>query len=132
MAIFPNPAGQRWVGRSPVGYVTTTEDGGATWSPVGNVGHFPIFPLLADASWWATDGQDLFESADFGASWGTIQPVLPHGLQLMQITRATAQVAWNVYGNFQGGLVSAEPDRTHLLKTTDGGRHWAEVAFPTD
>ncbi len=134
MGVFPSTGagvGTQWAGSpAAAAYVTTSDDGGATWSPVRSVPHFPVYPVPGDPSWWATDGDRLFTSTDFGLTWTVNRAALPPKLKLQRITRVTPRVAWAVYGNFGGGLVSDEPDRTHLLRTTDGGRHWSAVRFP--
>jgi photosystem II stability/assembly factor-like uncharacterized protein len=111
-------------------FISTSSDGGLTWSPVRSIDHYPVFTVPGSNDWWAVQGSTVYRSADLGLNWASFHATLPAGERLMQLTRVTPHVAWNVFGNFQGGLVSAEPGQTHLMRTTDDGRHWSEVKLP--
>ena len=130
MLVYPTGgAGSGFVARTQAPSISTTSDGGSTWSPLRTLEHFPYFTAPGSADWWATDGELLFHSTDLGLTWSSSKPSLPRGERLQTIQRATAEVAWNVFGGTRGS-VGEVPDRTHVMRTTDGGRHWAEVSVP--
>lgn len=129
IVIYAAPSGNPPRAR-PDPYVSTTGDGGMTWSPWQLIKHNGYVQLLGANDWWATDGDVLYRSTDLGVTWSSIRPQLPAHMHLDLLFRATEQVAWNVYGNYNGTPVGQGIDRPHLLKTADGGRHWSEVKFP--
>jgi photosystem II stability/assembly factor-like uncharacterized protein len=123
--------GQPAPGFSGPTYVSTTDDGGTTWSRVRALDHYPIATLTEADDWWATDGTTVFRSPDFGVTWSATRATLPKGERLQQIIRVTPDVAWNVIGNFNTFPPGGSSKRIHLMRTTDGARTWKEVKFPT-
>lgn len=117
-------------GARPHPYLSTTTDGGRTWSPFRTVQYPNYVSLPGSGDWWATHGHVIYRSSDLGKTWSATNPALPAHTQLDAIYRATPLVAWGVYGGFIGGPVSHGSDRPHLLRTADDGRHWSEVSFP--
>jgi photosystem II stability/assembly factor-like uncharacterized protein len=105
---IPSSALQSWL--------STTDDGGLTWSPPRSFAHYPVFTLAGSPDWWATDGTRLYNSRDFGLSWSVVVPELPSSDRLQLVSRATTEVAWNVYSS-------------RVMRTLDAGRHWSEVRF---
>lgn len=101
-----------------VGVLYGTHDGGATWTygtPVPS-GNGPLsFPDIHHGL--ITDGQLLHVTSDGGHHWTTLRPGTPFS-EIKQLDFASPNVGW--------ALREGSPA---LLKSVDGGRTWALVAY---
>jgi photosystem II stability/assembly factor-like uncharacterized protein len=119
-----------------------TTDGGAHWKDVtpprvrltdGSAAAFLnatqawiAVPSLPDprASIPSPVGPRIFSTGDGGQSWqSSVVPVGQGNLNIAQMTFATAQDGWLLFN--QGGSGGAE--QAVVVRTTDGGKTWAEV-----
>ena len=100
--------------------VYTTHDGGTTWTPSKPISvALSGYPYsFADAEYgWVSDGTALHVTRDGGRNWTRLKPTGPFA-DVQHLEFVSSQVGW--------ALRRTSP---YLLKTLDGGRTWAPVAF---
>lgn len=88
----------------------TSADGGETWSgPQATGTQRATLSVVGDEFWLC--GRVSRASAD-GLNWRDLPKAVPEG---------------RIIASDQGTLISLHPQRTHILRSTDGGQSWTEV-----
>lgn len=105
--------------------LTTTRDGGETWSPMRPTSA-PWIDIGDDGTWWSADGAQVSQSTDLGATWDTFVARVPPGTSLGTVRGITRAVAWSTYRLFSGG----RPDEPSVLRSLDGGHTWTAIRGP--
>lgn len=122
--------------------VLTTEDGGATWSPVPPGGIPPALPgeagfaasgtgiaVQGDNVWFGTGGgarARVFRSTDRGRTWEAVPVPMAGGSSGAGVF---SLAFWNERDGVAVGGDYTKPDETagNVARTTDGGRTWRTV-----
>lgn len=107
-----------------------THDGGMTWTyatPVVIANRMWGVDYYGLARWgmsvsdfdhaWITDGNELFATNDGGRRWTTIRPGR-HFSDVSRVDFVSSDVGW-----------ALRHERPFLLKTMDGGKTWAPIAY---
>jgi photosystem II stability/assembly factor-like uncharacterized protein len=77
---------------------------------------------LFDAShWWAAIGRTVWATSDGGKQWSSWDAELPTDFRFSRLSFATPREGWAI------ALSDSRGPTTMLLRTTDGGAHWAVV-----
>lgn len=105
------------------GAVLASDDGGAGWRvlELPPTGDPPAAAVATAGESLVAAGTRLWVSTDQGRTWTPRPAALPRGLALGPLTMFGA-AGWSVAAR---GL-----EASALLRTTDGGRHWAAVTLP--
>jgi photosystem II stability/assembly factor-like uncharacterized protein len=104
-------------------------DGGATWTvrlaprwwvPVVGSDDPQEFSAVGPTTWFSAARRALLVTEDAGRSWRVVRPVgLPPRWSLGSIAFTSARDGWAIF------LAPAPRARSVLMRTTDGGVHWA-------
>jgi photosystem II stability/assembly factor-like uncharacterized protein len=103
-----------------------THDGGATWigtAPV-DVAGAPAWSFADMTHGWVVGEGVQYRTVDGGRLWTTL-PLAADFADIYQLDFISPQVGWAV----RGSLWSLKRAPGSLLKTLDGGRTWAPVAY---
>lgn len=122
-AVLPLSSRSAIISRMTLG-LFRTEDGGATWQPVGSVGgagtDTETLPLASsDHDLWRVVGPQLLHSTDVGRTWRAVSAPPLAGYRLNGVAFGDALNGW-IVGS--AGLI---------LRTTDGGHTWTAQPAPT-
>ena len=99
-----------------------SQDGGLTWravQPPTATTDYSEISYLDSTHWWAVEDNDLYKTADGGASWTLVTSRLP--FVPASPTIIDADHAWVTFGL---------DEATILMTTADGGRNWVDAAVP--
>jgi photosystem II stability/assembly factor-like uncharacterized protein len=104
----------------PGGTISTTDDGGRTWT----VREKTIAPVtwvttLGARTAWALAGHVLLHSADGGRSWQAMSKA-----PLLSVAFTSESEGWGVIESRESTFASV------LVRTRDGGRDWKKAASP--
>jgi len=114
-------------------YVLLSHDGGRTWPLSRRLPFTPdpqrsiIWQFIATGTWRATVGATLWSTWDAGAHWSATPSTVPHRYVLVTVQFVTRDTGWAIGAQVdQSDHIAQE---TRLLRTDDGGRHWAVVSL---
>lgn len=99
----------------PVTYLSSSADGGTTWSAPEKVPG-AISDFLSTSQGWSAQGSQLWTTADGGQTWSPY--TLPTGDALLALDFISAQTGWAVVTGGASGELA-------VLQTTDGGLKWS-------
>ncbi len=118
-------------GRSPGSgiYLYSSGDGGRSWlepqllrrAPSGQL---VTWRLLDAAHWWVAIGHMVWASSDGGLNWSSTEVELPDAYQVSRLSFATPRDGWAI------ARTAGRGPGSRLLRTVDGGAHWAVVQAP--
>ena len=130
LAADPLAAGRAWCGTRRSG-VFRSDDGGASWRPVGLEGRLVMSvaasPTEPEVVWAGTEPSEVWRSEDAGATWEASPGLesLPSSSEWAFPPRPeTHHVRWIACHPTEPGRVWAAIEAGALISTVDGGRSW--------
>ena len=119
-------------------FVSTTADGGSTWTLARRLSRQPTSVVDAD-HWWARTDTGIERTADAGATWEHVAITLPPGLQLISFEPIGLDVVWGVAEGTAPGTTGTAcflnmmgDYCAYLVRSSDGGATWELVGLPED
>lgn len=110
------------------GAAYVTHDSGATWQSTPHI-EAGEFDFINATQGWATNGaatagSTLYATSDGGQHWTNL-PTTPNFYDVSSLNFVSAEIGWAIE------ISQVGPGPTSLLKTTDGGKTWVVVPFPS-